>query len=142
MANGPVFPRVHAMVFCDGITRVDPEGRVVNLSGVRTEIRASRFPYSHPRLCIYVQATGHEGTAPCRFVLVEAASDEDVFSTSERTVHFYGPLRVVHIVRRIRNWSFPRPGLYYIQAHFGGKLANERLLLLTQDTVTGNGEGT
>jgi hypothetical protein len=73
---------------------------------------------------------------------VEAASDEDLFSTSERAIHFYGPLQVVPIVRRIRNWSFPRPGLYYVQVYFGDKLASERLLILTQNTGTGNGEET
>jgi hypothetical protein len=140
MANGPVFPRVHAMVLCDEIERTEEQGEVYNLTGVRTEIRASAFPYVHPQLCVYLQATGHEGIAPCRLALVQAGADGELLSTPERQVQFYGPLVVVALGWWIDHCSFPQSGLYYVQLYFGDKLANERLLVLSEGTGGSNGE--
>jgi hypothetical protein len=142
MANGPVFPRVHAMVLCDGIARADEGEEVYNLTGVRTQIRAGSFPYSHPQLCVYMQATGHEGVVPCRLALVQAGAEGELLSTPERQVQFYGPLHVVAVVWRIRSCSFPLPGLYYAQVYFEEKLANERLLVLSEEAVPSDGKET
>ena len=141
MANGPVFPRVHAMIVCDRVARADQEGKVHNLTGARTEIRASSFPYSHPQLWVYLQSTGHSGVTSYRLALTAAGADAELLSTAEHEVEFHGPLEVIVLARRIRNCTFPRPGLYYVQAYFGDKLVNERLLVLSEGTVLGNGEG-
>jgi hypothetical protein len=139
MAASPVFPRVRAMVVCDGLVPTDEEG-VYNLAGVRTRIWASNFPYIHPLLCVYVQATGHQGAAPCSLTLLQAETDSALFTTPGRQVEFAGPLDVVCFTWRIRRCRFPRPGLYYFQVHFGTRLANERLFTLLEGAVGGNGQ--
>ncbi|HZY84629.1 MAG TPA: hypothetical protein VFE78_07345, partial [Gemmataceae bacterium] len=92
------------------------------------------------QLWVYLQVTGHSGRANCRLAVIEAGAEEELLSTSEREVEFHGPLEVIVVARRIRNCTFPRPGLYYVQAYFGDKLTNERLLVLSEGTVVSNGE--
>src|SRR4051812_21716458 len=94
MAVSPVFPRVHPMAACDDIQAAG-EQNVYHLIGVRTGIRASEFPYSHPMLCVYVQATGHQGVASSRVVMIRAETDEEVVATPDQPVQFHGPLNVV-----------------------------------------------
>jgi hypothetical protein len=128
------------MVLCDAIERAPGEDDVFNLIGVRTQIRAGSFPYSHPQLCIYLQVTGHQGTAACHVEVVPAGGDSAVFSSPEQDVQFEGPLVVVPVVWLIERCSFPEAGLYYVQVYFGQRLACERLLILSEGTVISNGE--
>jgi hypothetical protein len=141
MANGPVFPRVHAMVLCDEIERSDTEEDVYNLVGVRTHIQANSFPHVHPQLCVYLQTTGHPGAVGCRLALVLAGAEGELLSTAERELQFSGPLDVVVAAWWIERCSFPRPGVYYVQVYFGEKLANERLLILSEGAGATNGRG-
>jgi hypothetical protein len=82
------------------------------------------------------------GSSPCRLALVQAGAEGELLSTPERQVQFYGPLHVVAVVWRIRSCSFPLPGLYYAQVYFEEKLANERLLVLSEEAVPSDGEET
>src|SRR5207245_2876073 len=140
MATGPVFPRVHAMVLCDDLEITPGEDPVFNLFGVRTLIKADSFPYSHPHLCVYMQATGHAGTAECHVVAVHAENDSALLSTPGRQVQFLGPLTIVPVWWKIGRCSFPGPGLYYFQVYFGHRLACERLLVVSAREVLSNGE--
>src|SRR5262249_13059759 len=116
MPTSPVLPRAHAMVLCDEIEPADEE-EVFNLVGVRTRITADGFPYVHPRLCVYMQATGHQGVAHCRIAVSPAGRDEEVFSAPERPIDFGGPLQVVIVEWEIESCTFPDAGLYYVQAY-------------------------
>lgn len=138
MATGPVFPRVHVLVVCDEIEEIE-EG-VFTLTGVRTEIRAGHFPYTHRQLCVYLQVTGHEGESLCRICVNDSADDATIFSTDEQVVVFQGPLRVLGVTFWVADCVFPTAGVYYVQVYFGGKLCGERLLILSQTEARGNGQ--
>jgi hypothetical protein len=142
MAGGSVLPRVHVMVVCDDIESVTGQEGVFNLTGVRAEIRAARFPYTHPQLAVYLQVTGRQGQTRCRVIGVRAGTEDRVFESDEQDVPLQGPLTVVPVVWWIENCSFPAPGVYYVQAFFDGKLCSERLLTLSEDEAIGNGRRT
>lgn len=135
-----VLPRVHVMVLCDEIEPSEAEADVFDLRGVRTDIVAPSFPYTHPQLCVYLQMTGHEGVVTGRAVVNQVETDDDIASTVEDVVQFHGPLAFVHVPWKVLDCSFPQPGLYYVQVLFDGKLIGERPLILHQSqAVDGNG---
>ena len=142
MAN-VVLPRVHVMVLCDEIEPSSVEEDVFDLHGVRTHITARSFPYTHPQLTVYLQMTGHDGTATGWAVVADPATDTEISVTQEEEITFHGPLSFVTVRWQILDCSFPEPGLYYVQAYFGGKQIGERALFLEHgQAVTTNGRQT
>ncbi len=139
MAEQLVLPRVHALIVCDEVEQSPDDETVFNLTGVRTHIRASAFPHTRPQLCVYLQLSGHEGTAVGNVVVVNARTDEEVFYKPTAEVVFQGPLVVVQAPVVFENCSFPEPGLYYVQVYFGPKLVNERPFRVTNGEVISNG---
>jgi hypothetical protein len=103
-----VLPRVHVMVLCDEVEPSPGEEDVYDLRGVRTFLRADRFPYVHPQLYLYLQVSGHEGTASGRVVVSHAATDEAVFFQSLDEIHFSGPLALVPANARMVDVLSPR----------------------------------
>ena len=110
---------------------------------MRTHIVAPAFPYTHPQLCVYLQMTGHEGTASGRAVILDPETDLNVDETDEDPLQFHGPLDFIEVPWRLSDCTFPEPGVYYVQVFFDGKLINERPLLLQQnEAATSNGQAT
>jgi hypothetical protein len=140
MAALPASPRVRAMVLCDEIMPTVAENDVYDLLGVRTEIRAAAFPHVHPRLAVYLQVSGHQGTADCHVIIIRAEDESEIAVAPIQTLHLAGPLFIAPIWWTIDDCSFPEPGVCYVQAYFGAKLLNERLFILSQTPVTTNGQ--
>jgi hypothetical protein len=132
MAKKLVLPRVHALILCDAIRRDPDDEEVVTLVNVRTQIFADAFPYTHPRLCVYLQVTGHEGTAAGTVTLIQARTDQALLRYHLPTTSFKGPLALIPLSVRMRRCVFPEAGIYYIQVHFEEKLLGERFLELIQ----------
>ena len=70
--------------------------------------------------------TGHEGAARGRIVVVNARTDEVLFSKAPHEVQFHGPLHFVPVSLWITDCTFPEEGIYYVQVHFDDKLIGER----------------
>src|SRR5439155_5235130 len=121
MADGSVFARVHVLILCDEIEELPGGEDVFDLSGIRTQVRAASFPYVHPQLCIYLQITGHQGTASGRVVLVNEATEEIIIHVPIEEFELFGPLEVVPVWLRIRDCEFPEPGVYWFQVFLNQK---------------------
>ena len=132
MAN-LVLPRVQAMVLCDGVKESDQEADVFQLVGVRTVLEMPSFPALHPRLCVFVQFSGHRGQATCRVEIERSTTGEVIFETPPRVIKFEGPTLVVPVVFRARNCVFPEPGIYYVQVYYANKVIGERLLHVREE---------
>ncbi len=118
MAGKLVLPRVHVFVLCDEIVAKVGEDRVFDLKGVRSEVRAAAFPHTHPQLCVYVQVTGHEGTASLHIEIEQAATDSAILSTPIQEVELRDPVTIEHVGFWIPACEFPAAGLYYVQVYF------------------------
>jgi hypothetical protein len=127
-----VLPRVQAMVLCDAIEESSQESGAFDLNGVRSMIEAPSFPYTRPRMCVYLQMSGHVGEALCRIEINRAETDDVVFRTAPRAISFEGPMFVVPVRFRLRNCGFPAPGVYYVQIFCASKLIGERPLHLIE----------
>src|SRR4051812_12051811 len=102
-----VLPRVQAMVVCDRVEESGEEYGIYHLHAVRSTLEAPAFPYTCPRLCAFLQMSGHPGEAICRVQILHAATDEVIYGTRPRTVIFTGPTHVAPMIFRLRNCSFP-----------------------------------
>jgi hypothetical protein len=109
MAKKLVLPRVHVMILCDDYEPSSDEEWVVHLYGVRSKIAITAFPYSHPRLCVYLQLTGHVGTTECRVSVVNPATEEALLEAPSQTVELIGPLEIVPNVFVLEHCEFPAP---------------------------------
>ena len=132
MAKKLVLPRVHVMVLCDRVQELGDEEDVFNLLGVRTRIYADSFPYTPPRLYVYLQLSGHFGSASGAISVVHARTDQEVARQLIPSIQFRGPLVLLPIYVRIRNCTFPEAGIYFIQTFFDGKLLGERFFELIE----------
>ncbi len=142
MADAALFPRVHTMVLCDEIRRGSGDPNTFDLLGVRTRIEAPGFPYIHPLLRVYMQVSGRQGNARCHLTVQPADTDSALYASGDKPIALQGPLSIVSVAWRIKDCVFPRPGLCYVQAYFGTKLLNERLLALTDRGGMSNGRQT
>jgi len=136
----PVLPRVHLLAICDEIQEHEDGVLSYDLFGVRTHIQASTFPYQHPQLCVYVQATGYEGLARCHVAIEQASTDKEVFTSADMEFAFTGPLEFLHGYFRVDDCDFPEAGVYYIQVFFDNKLCGERALILLERETRHNGQ--
>jgi hypothetical protein len=127
-----VLPRVHAMVLCDGVRESEDEEGVFDLTGVRTVIETSSFPAMCPRLCVFLQASGHRGEAYLHVEIEQPGTDDVLHSTKQKVIFFEDPASVTPVLFRMRNCVFPVEGLYYVQVFHDSKLIGERVLLLTK----------
>jgi hypothetical protein len=135
----PFFPRVRSAVICDDVHQRAGEPETFDLVGVRCEIRASSFSYTHPLLCLYLQVTGRQGSVSAH-VVARRGEDEEILRTADQDVAFSGPLDPAHIWWEMEDCTFPSAGVYYVQLFFGDRLSGEWPLILSHDTVSGNGE--
>jgi hypothetical protein len=135
-----VLPRVHVMVLCDEIEPSSVEEDVFDLRGARTHIVAPSFPYTHARLCVYLQMTGHEGAASGRAIVTFGEADQATARMEEELISFHGPLAFIHVPWNFYDCTFPEPGVYYVQVFFDEKLISERALFLHQ-TEASNSNG-
>jgi hypothetical protein len=123
-----VLPRVQAMVLCDGVEESDRESDVYHLRGVRSMISTTAFPYTCPRLCVFLQMSGHVGEASCHIEIDRPEMDQLVYRSGPRVITFEGPLSIMPVLFRLRNCRFPAPGLSYVHMYHGSKLIGERPL--------------
>ena len=89
------------------------------------------FPLHYREMCFIAMCTACRGQARIRLRIVEEELDQPIY-TSPVWPRTFGndPLRVVGFPFRIRNLTFPRPGVYQVQFWYNEAwLAQEPLRL-------------
>jgi hypothetical protein len=140
MADGLVLARVHVLVLCDAIDERAGEEAVFDLRGVRTQLRAASFPCCPPQLCVYLQVSGHEGTASGQVVLVREADEEELMAVPIDDIQLWGPLFAIPVGLRIRNCEFPSPGIYWFWVILNQRLVAERRFHVLKTPGSSNGQ--
>ncbi len=140
MADGSVFACVQVLVLCDAIEELPGEEEVFDLHGVRTHLRAEAFPYTHPELWVYLQVTGHPGSASGHVIVLREATDEEIAHRSIDAFPLLGPLTVLHLQVDIMDCEFPAPGVHWFQVVLNEKLVAERRFLVSEAPGGSNGQ--
>jgi hypothetical protein len=140
MADGSVFARVHVLVLCDDVEEHPGEEAVFDLRGVRGHVQARSFPYTHPQLFVYLQVTGHQGSATGRVVVVSETTQEEIVDVPIDEFQLLGPLTVLHLQLQIMDCEFPVPGVYWFQVFLNEKLVAERRFFVSEASGDTNGQ--
>ena len=115
-------PSPIALVVCDNVYK-EASGKTA-LVGLFNRIIASKFPATHPRLCVYAAVTDIHPNTRFRLTIVNAETDHKVAGLSGPVPDNISPTSICDFDFSLQGLTFPEPGRYYIQ--FWG---NDHLLL-------------
>lgn len=101
-----------AWLTCDGV-HLDPATGKHTILGVFSNIRAHRFPVTHPFMIWFMTLTDcAAGSHKVRILLgMEPTQMQPLL---ERTFESPGPLQRINLINEIRNLTFPKAGDYSI----------------------------
>jgi hypothetical protein len=105
-------PQLLAWLTCDGV-HLDPATGKHTILGVFSNIRAHRFPVTHPFMIWFMTLTDcAAGAHKVRILLgMEPTQMQPLL---ERTFESPGPLQRINLINEIRNLTFPKAGDYSI----------------------------
>lgn len=127
-----VAPYTLAMVVADGIWR-DPSTGKRTILGCFSEIGATKFPFVHPQLAVYVAMTDVHGKVAVKLRMVHAENDgEEPLFEREAEVELPDPRVVVEMDFTVGGLVFPRPGQYRLQLLAAGEFLLERRIVVRQ----------
>jgi len=105
-------PQLLAWLTCDGV-HLDPATGKHTILGVFSNIRAHRFPVTHPFMIWFMTLTDcAAGSHKVRILL--GIEPTQMQALLERTFESPGPLQRINLINEIRNLSFPQAGEYSI----------------------------
>ena len=129
-----VAPVVRHLLVCEDLIR-DPTNpqrvTLVNLIGhIRSPFQPP-FPYRREELCVFVQLTEGRGVGDVWIAVEQADTERTILRNPTHRVSFSpNPVEVAGLSFRIRKWTFPSPGLYWVQFWYNGTmLAREPIIL-------------
>jgi hypothetical protein len=125
-------PVVRYMLLCDD-WRLDPgNNRRVTILGLISNIHSlgqPPYPLFYREMCVFLALTEGRGHGEGNIVCVFEDTGQTIFATRKRPIVFGpDPLAIVGVPFRIRDISFPSPGLYSVQFWYDGELVEQRPL--------------
>lgn len=101
-----------AWLTCDGV-HLDPATGKHTILGVFSNIRAHRFPVTHPFMIWFMTLTDC-AAGPHKVRILLGMEPTQMQPLLERTFESPGPLQRINLINEIRNLSFPAAGDYSI----------------------------
>jgi len=105
-------PQLLAWLTCDGV-HIDPATGKHTILGVFSNIRAHRFPITHPFMVWFI--TLCDCSPGLHHVRISLGLDPTRMQPLlERSFESPGPLQRINLINELRNLTFPQPGEYSI----------------------------
>ncbi len=105
-------PQLLAWLTCDGV-HIDPATGKHTILGVFSNIRAQRFPVTHPFMVWFITLTDcSPGQHQVRISL--GLDPTQMQPLLERNFESPGPLQRINLLNEVRNLTFPKSGEYSI----------------------------
>ncbi len=101
-----------AWLTCDGV-HLDPATGKHTILGVFSNIRAHRFPVTHPFMIWFMTLTDC-AAGPHKVRILLGMEPTQMQPLLERTFESPGPLQRINLINEIRNLTFPKAGDYSI----------------------------
>jgi len=115
----PPVPIVNAMLIADLAIREEGTHKV-SLIGIFENLRASRFPFRHPTMALYVKMTDAQGEYDMRIELLRL--DDATRVVEARTdFHVLDRMKAAELVFVLNNLAFPEPGHYEFRLAANGR---------------------
>lgn len=122
-------PQLLAWLTCDA-AHIDPNSGKYTILGVFSNIKAQRFPVTHPLMVWFLTITDvSPGTHKMRISM--GLDPRSMQSLIERPFESQSPLNRINLINEIRNLTFPKPGDYSLLVEI-----DDEPLLATNLTVT------
>ncbi len=118
-----------AWLTCDGV-HLDPATGKHTILGVFSNIRAHRFPVTHPFMIWFMTLTDC-AAGPHKVRILLGMEPTQMQTLLERTFESPGPLQRINLINEIRNLTFPKAGDYSIVIE-----VDEEPILATSIAVT------
>ncbi|MBP6507807.1 MAG: hypothetical protein KA257_09610 [Opitutaceae bacterium] len=122
-------PQLLAWLTCDGV-HLDPATGKHTILGVFSNIRAQRFPVTHPFMVWFMTLTDC-AAGPHKIRILLGDDPTRMKPLLERNFDSPNPLQRINLINEIRNLSFPQPGDYSITIE-----VDDEPLLATSMSVT------
>ena len=122
-------PQLLAWLTCDG-THFDPSSGKYTILGIFSNIKAQRFPITHPLMIWFLTLTD-VSPGPHRMRISIGLDPTAMQPLIERPFESNNPLHRINLINEIRNLTFPQPGDYSLLIEI-----DEEPLLATSLTVT------
>jgi hypothetical protein len=125
---------IRAFLVCDDIIYM--EGRrkqvsLINLISYFTAERSGAYPWNAPEFCVFAQATACRVEGRIWVDIIEADTSAVVHCMPTRVLPAKpDPLAIVGVRWRIRDCTFPKPGLYWVRLWYNNHCLAEHSLVL------------
>ena len=122
-------PQLLAWLTCDGV-HIDPGSGKHTILGVFSNIKAQRFPVTHPLMVWFLSITDVP-SGQHRMRIAMGLDPTNPQPLIDRPFESQNPLHRINLINEIRNLSFPNPGEYSLLIEI-----DDEPLLATSLTVT------
>jgi len=123
-------PQLLAWLTCDGV-HIDPGSGKHTILGLFSNIKAQRFPVTHPLMYWFLSITDVP-SGQHRMRIAMGLDPTNPTPLIERAFESQDPLHRISLISEIRNLNFPNPGEYSLLIEI-----DDEPLLATSLTVTG-----
>ena len=125
-----ITPVVRYMLVCDD-WRVNPaNSREFTIVGLISNIRSLEdppYPLCRQEICVFLVLTEGRGQGQGKIVCTFDVGRQKVFETPPMPISFgRDPLEIAGVSFRIRDCTFPQPGLYSLAFWYDGALVHEQ----------------
>ena len=124
-------PIVKAFLICDAIIHDAQTGKK-SLIGVFHELRADRFPATHPTLWIYANLTDARGRYDFEIQLIDVSHNKVLGKGTPPPIDISGPLQTTELSAQLRNVTLLSPGTYEFQLHANQQLVATKAIRVMQ----------
>jgi hypothetical protein len=127
-------PEPKALILCGDVV-TDPESGNVHLLRVFNDIRPNPpqpYPHCHAEFCVFLQLSDTHGEVPAYVQVIRADSLELVYRTPTHIILFADRQSLVRVCFRIRNCTFPTPGVYWSEFYPHSQFVTDRVVRLLE----------
>lgn len=132
MADGQLPPPVVLTLLIADNHILDARWGQHSVIGIFSQVKATIFPLTLSRLCIYAELSNGRGPVPIQVRIIDSAEARPPVVDAIANLTFADPLDVGHLAFGAMGATFPVPGDYRVQLLAHGTLLAERRLNLVQ----------
>ena len=129
-----VRPLAKSVYVCDDVFGDASTGKiiVVNLWETARIPTDEAFPYSLPKLCVFVWWRNGHGSARTRIDIVEAGSGKLLRRTKDYILKFSDPSETVYARYMIKDFVFPDVGSYIVEVYCEDEFVDDQVIRVVQ----------
>lgn len=127
-SKSPILPVAKGIYLCDYVFAY--ENGKVDLYGLFNAMRASSYPHTQGRFCVFAQLVNGLGRIPSFIDIRDATHNQLVYTTQINHLSFPDRNRVVQLAVSIEQCVFAQTGMYLVELYCDNTWVCDTTLLL------------